>query len=271
MVSEVPYTHLSDHFIVEQQTITRAIQKGCGHEVALVPDGGFQRALHDQVARSNKIFCVFPFFLVPSRRSAWGVLPYAWQTSVAVVLNRNHPAAIEWNEREAATSRIAADLTTYPSRHMLEWLERLILHTEALDGAALWVQGYVQFEILLETARGRDETRIAEALVRTNLTVETLAAATDRLQRENHRERSFFVVDPAEIRNVFRQIADDFQVITCAHDVHVPVGVGFSLSCSPMLLAEGRWKEILQVARRQYAPFADEFEPLGIRFDNENA
>jgi hypothetical protein len=265
LVSEVAYTHFQDSLKAEQEAIKSAIQRCCGNDVKALQDGGFQRVIQEQIARTNKVLCVFPFFLLPSRRHAWGVLPFGWQTSVAVVLHRDHPAAIEWNENESKTSRIATDPTAFPSPQTLEWLERLILHTEALNGSALWVQGYVQFEILLETAQRRGDNRIAAALVRTNSPVETLAVATDRLREYRG---SYFAIDPAEIRTVCKRLDDEFQVVICGHDVHIPVGVGFSLPCSVMLLLEDRWRLILDVARQQYMPFAEDFERLGIRFEN---
>jgi hypothetical protein len=269
LVSAVSYTPLPNSLLDQQNAISAALRHFTGIRTSDIPDGGFHRVIQEQIARRSRVVCVFPFFLVPSRRRDWGVLPFAWQTSIAVVLPREHPAAIEWNEQNVATRELMVPPQSNPLASSLEWLERLILHTAELGGTALWVQGYAQFEILLESAQRLGDSRIAIALARTNSSVDTLAAACERLQQDSLSLRSFCVIDPAQ-SYIFRQSLDStHQVIVCRHDLHIPVGIGFSLACLPMLLIDGRWKKILETARQQYIPFADDFEALGIRFSGE--
>ena len=86
-----------------------------------------------------------PLRLTPGKSPNAETKSAVWQTSVGIVLHRNHPTAIGRTECAA----IASDPAIFPSQERLDWL-RLIFHTEAMEGTALWVERYVQLEILLE-------------------------------------------------------------------------------------------------------------------------
>lgn len=263
LFAAVAYSHCGG-MINEQKVIKEIFEINTDIELDDIVDIGFHRAINDRSAVTNKIIFPFPFFLTPYRKRDWGVLPYAWQTNFAILIHKDNSF---YRDVSKISSKMSLNIPISIRKVTLDLLKNLILNTQLKKGDIVWVHGYIQYEILFEIAKKETNNRLSEAIIKCSFPVDSINLAIQRLQNECNHD-SLFILDTAEIQRVCQFISNDYCVIVVDHEIEIPVGIGFSLPCLPFLLLNGEWKRILKLTKQIYKPYSEEFEQLGIRFDN---
>jgi hypothetical protein len=280
LVSIVPYTHISDGLLSEQRKLQMFLATEGLHadqEFGSIDYGSLTFSL----AAESSVFHLFPFFWAPSRRRHWGVIPYAQQKTIGILMHRTHPVA-----RLVETFKTT---TVTPGLHRVpihsietiaaadEWIKQCILITAELSGKVFWINGYVQMEVLRAILLRCADPRAIAALGRTQV----LASPDDRERLffyrlrgrkkrpapDNQPTTSLFIFDPGEQMNVLKNVDPDYEAVVCNHGVNIPVGVGFSLHLLPALARARRWRHIREFALKTMRPHCDVLQHLGIELN----
>jgi hypothetical protein len=268
LLSIVPYTNIADSLQTVQLEMAKFIDKlGFGTQQRFIEEQ-FRISITSTSANNSRILYVFPYFHVPFRRRYWGVLPIGHQTSIGFVIHQSHPASAEWDVIAESTRPGASGNPGIMLAEAADWCERLILHTDAGNGAIYWVDGFVFYDILSEALVRRGPEPLA-SLARRHKSVRPEEQSSLFFSKSGGSVSDFvpdvFVFDPGECDVIRQLIAPEFRLITVPHEVDVPVGIGFSVPFLPRLMVDSHWEAILQEAKRMYAPYAVALDTLGIK------
>lgn len=186
------------------------------------------------IARKRIIY-LYPFFLHPSRRPYWGVIPYAQHKRIGLLLNTD-------------TFPTLADEPVVPGERA--WLGRVIDDLCEKDELKIgFAEGFFEEEIAEVIWSNSQSTHEFDfEMKRKPLPAgelyrfdESPAQFTDLLNRNNVK---LLVFDLCYRADVEARCNGKWKVVEYPHGATVPVGIGFTLSFLPRLLAHNNWRSV---------------------------
>lgn len=265
------------NFISSQKKITKSLEDKIKDIFSkesnefYIPDN--DEKMYDIDERSmfykGKSLFLYPFYLDIDRKKYAGVIPYAEQISMAIVIRKSNSFYKEWEilrnkvkREEEYTNNLfnwEIDLMITESE-TTDWLKRLINDLHNKGGSIHSITGYIFDTIMQEfiikymaanTKIGylnKPSTDIAN--------LEKLDFFSEYDNRKSLRlktvEDSILVLDPAEAFGDTENKADIadkldkklFDIINVKHGLKIPVGIGYSLYMLPELLKNNIWKDL---------------------------
>lgn len=235
--------------------------------------------------------CVFPFTMSRTRRPYFGVIPYARQRMIGLVMHESHPA-FQWmsNQMNPFPLKSTPIKRSGPGKKSIEilvtheieassWLPQIIATTDESQGKVFSVSGDVQQTILFEALHQQAKERYSQSVEAINR-LETIQRRVDLPSgggpslsmldwKERLKSRSIFLFDPWAAEHF--QPSEEYKYVVFPHNVDIKVGVGFSVNLLPTLLINDRWKKILEAAKAVYTTPAMKkgLDSIGIELLND--
>lgn len=187
-------------------------------------------------AATTPVLYLFPFILTAPRRFGWGVIPYAWQREIGVVLSDD--LAKRWTGSEVDSDRFQ------------DWVQQI-----ASPGTLriFNVQGYSAEDILCQMVV-EWESEEAIRLVSDSLApeLESLDHLPEFLDKQFNRSSKFvdlLLLDLAEVPRVQPDL-DRFEckLVRLRHGADIPIGIGFSLAALPWVAKDDRFEKLRRCA-----------------------
>ena len=222
---------------------------------------------------SNQILFLYPFTLSSFLRPTFGIIPFAKQKKLGVVLHKEHPAfeKIEgpfnrhsWkNYKHGQIESIIPDDPNATS----EWLSEIISETQK-DGKISSISGDVQISILLSIMRKSPSfqnflSKFGSVQKRTMWPTDNTGKRAKGLNPGALiGTKDILIFDIWEAKQFTQN--DNYRFLILDHDIPVPVGVGFSINMLLLLLKDELWKKIQKAAKDAYEPYKNDLEKIGI-------
>jgi hypothetical protein len=234
---------------------------------------------------------LYPYFLDENRvgDNDAGVIPYAWQTGIAVVINKSNKKYKEWHTIRDET-RKNLDLQNEPDRHIdravrqevsIKWLTTLIESLYKDEAAEInSVRGYVMYAFIQQFAdlHITDNRKMVKILRRTadidsfRVTSKLPFYAANIDAAENLNPNQILLLDPADAYNIsrngtriFKNLNDEYDIVYVRHGLNIPVGIGFSLYALPYLLKNDVWRVLQEFMIEKLRFFETLFGEIGIK------
>ena len=133
-----------------------------------------------EIAISNEAIYSFPFFLSPIRRSAWGVIPYAWQRGLGVAV----PSHFEITHELEALNNTEDDFSKLSDHGQAYWLEVLFDYADKVNGKVYSIDGYLHGEIVPLIIRSTGHDILQSKFLRRGFPMEGPKAVMDGAKTE---------------------------------------------------------------------------------------
>lgn len=265
-----------------QRNLARQIKKMWPRAEPSAPSDDFGAMTSPETGMFYPEMYLFPFTMGKTRRSLFGVLPFARQKQIGFVMSKRHDA-YQWLQKhysgpmEPVSRPVKEGNRERQVKYLLmkelsvEWFAKIVTTTKDRGGRIFSAVGDVQSLMLMEALHYQKE------YLEANKGLGMLQDKPSRYGGEldkcfsgaNLRDRSVFVFDPWEWRRL--ELKRGFAAIICPHGIDVEIGVGFSLNLLPQLLVQDRWREILREARHAYGKRFRKLEEIGIEMLPEDA
>jgi len=188
-------------------------------------ESDFGRIIRWASAQSRPLLCLFPFFLTSHRRLAWGVIRYAWQKQIGLVVPTflvNSLVKERATEHGVTTIRVAG------------W-ETLLRRKADIYSLV----GYATEEILCEVTLRADGADKRDLIHRFNehnrpLFQELNKDAIEKATEPGVNVFAFDLADEATVRGLMGT-KRGFEIVQLDHGLSIPVGIGFSLPLFPWI------------------------------------
>jgi hypothetical protein len=209
-------------------------------------------------------FLLFPFFWRQGVKDFWGVLRYARQTKMGIVVSRYHPEYTNAIEGIYGPGSEVDKLTAVKS-----FLAR------GNKGCIYSFNSYIFDEVAVNLVRdlARENAEYAESVysyqARSRPRPKSLDELIEKLNLlgkargdNDDNTNSVLLVDPGESAELLRQLNDPklstLRYLTFRHEKSIPVGFGFSNSSLPMILRDGFWRHILNCIDDEFSKLPSE-------------
>lgn len=272
--SKATFTNIDKGLSSPQERLVGVLTNLKLGRIETLGDRDYSSSIYEDLANTRRVMYLFPFYLTPSRRSLFGVLPFGAQRKLGFILPKSHPSSTRWDQLTEAAQRNPLNPqggAPLPLNDQLTWIARLILDTHEIKGKLAWFLGFSQKEILNNCRILSQDSSIRHALTvietslglsrRHDLPVFTQCDLRLTVYPQN---RTVVTFDPGEACITNAGIRDDCRCVVCEHGLDVPVGIGFNLYMLPSLLLDDKWKILLEVARTGYGHFKSELAEIGI-------
>jgi len=214
---------------------------------------------------------LYPYFLDENRirEKGAGVIPYAVQTSMAIIIHKKNEMYYKWgairDDAEADLKKSDPIRNRFSNEEIdrnvqvgvsVDWLKNLIEFIYLKNGEIHSVRGYV-FNAIIQ--------QFADTHIRDNKKMMgVLSASTDVLSvqeklpfyrklkaHENPSPNHILLLDPADAfkvskngDRVFQYLNREYDIVNVKHGLDIPVGIGFSLPALPRLLKNDNWRTL---------------------------
>lgn len=232
----------------------------------------------------NPTIFLYPYFLDTDRTEKAGVIPYAKQTSLAIVIHKDNTQYKEWLKLRATVQNEnslpenqerEADLLVTKAESK-KWLKGLVEDIYNNSGQIHTIRGYVFHSIIKQFVINNIEND--EALGQVLKAPTDLSILKEKLQffrslgvRESIDKNSILLLDPSDAfketdngQKFMPDLQQNFRVITVKHGLEIPVGIGFSLFALPRLLEKGNWKVLKDLVLNKLSDQREKFFKVGI-------
>ena len=237
---------------------------------------------------------LYPYFLDEYRmqKKGAGVIAYAKQTSMSIVINKRNPLFYEWEAiREENFKSFGVPKTSQYDRYRIddvinefictEWFKKLVLNIYKNKGSIYTISGYIFDSLLQQFTKqhfGPVENRKMIEVLREPIPIERINIDLPFYKLHNARNPitnlyEILLLDPADARKISNNGKSDelsklntdfFDIITIKHGLDVFVGLGFSLFALPRLLKQNIWKELQDYILSELRNQNDTFKNAGI-------
>lgn len=222
---------------------------------------------------SKSIF-LYPYYLDHLRKKYSGVIPYAYQTSLAVVIHKENQSFKKWQLlREKVQLQFDVSLDDWEQDVLVEqelainWLKDLMLHVHSTGGKINFVKGYIFDAVTNEFQSKHLESKIlVDHLNQSSKDIEKLSELdffkqnTARHNQFHKDKNSILILDPAEafgetVNNPYilnKLDKETYTVLNIKHGLKIPIGIGFSLYALPFLLSNDNWRSLQEIVLNNF-------------------
>jgi hypothetical protein len=215
----------------------------------------------------------YPYYLDKKRQFVAGVIPYAYQQSMAIIIPKNNNQYKRWVElreeissEESINNLFIAELMI-SENETVNWFIDLLKDMKDNEGKIHFIEGYIFDDVVSEfqnrhflernvdiSLMNQEGTRID--LLNTLSFFNTIVARKENREKRKEFENSIFVLDPVEAfnenpqnQNLIKNIINrrDYDVINVRHGLKYPIGFGFSLYALPYLLVDHNWQKLMKI------------------------
>jgi|GEM_PF-807444 len=228
---------------------------------------------------------LYPYFLDQDRIEKAGVIPYATQTSIAIVLHKDNclykkwqalrDTAIKDNSLENNQEReVDIRISKADSK---KWLKELVENIYNTNGQIHSIRGYVFHSIIkqfvIENVENDDTLgEVLKAPTDLSIVKEKLVFFKQPKVGEQIDRNSILLLDPSdafketENGQVFMSFLQStfFKVVTVRHGLDIPIGIGYSLFALPRLLNNGTWKKLQVLMKDKLSSHKENLSKVGI-------
>ena len=194
------------------------------------------------LAANRRVVYPFPFILTPRRRYDWFVLQYAWHRRIGIALHRDNPNLAQWK------AMVKTDEAPTPS-DANAWLDKLLDEIRTEDAHLYGVEGWIQQE-LIQLLVGRIENpllrealpKFSSSLMSRDLHESFPLPDLKVFPGKAWRKYDAFIFDLADREAIEASTEpgepyESLETIVYPHGIELPVGVGFTISMAPAILA----------------------------------
>jgi hypothetical protein len=237
----------------------------------------------------KKSLFLYPYYLDIDRKRHAGVIPYAYQKSMAIVIRKDNKFYEEW---VGVRERIKQEFPKSEDWELdlmikdydidtTDWLKRLIADLYRNKGYIHSIRGYV-FDAIIQQfiiKNLKADTQIGY-LIKPSTAIRNLREELDYFSEYNSNKflkiknnpPSILVLDPVEAfgdtvnkRDIIEYVDKTlFDIINVTHGLKIPIGIGYSLYMLPELLKNNTWKRIQDFAINKLSASRVYYYALGI-------
>jgi hypothetical protein len=181
--------------------------------------------------RRRRILYLFPFFRPYIRRASWGVIEYGQHRRVGLLL-RSNLFQVQFDRWKTTPAKYAEEA--------YHWFGGIVDILVTKKKKAAFREGFFQEEII-EIIWSRAQTGYSD-----DFESSRFPYVLDNSEATVNSEVGLILIDLDEIqtRDGQRKIPEDWLLVEFPHFQNVPVGIGFTLSFLPRLLAFNNWKKL---------------------------
>lgn len=258
---EFPYPQdgSTDEF---QRAIKNAVLRmdDLGKRTSFRSDGDNQQAhfVRPSLLAKKRILYLYPFFRSFARRPFWGVIPYARHERIGLLVHKDLTGESGYHFDGRRDNAWLGDIIDVLCRSRGGNLGFAEGYFEEEISEAIWCNSQTAYEYDFELRRRAiSPIDLERAIESSNLEV---------FLSGDHLNVKLLVFDLWHKARIEKCVSgsNSWCVEEFIHDVDVPVGVGFTLSFLPRLLARDYWKQISDEALEKVDPIWPALQRCGI-------
>lgn len=272
------YIDSMSDIIEELQTIIYAKVSGNYHEPPKEPVFDIPE---NSIYYDNPSIFLYPYFLDSDRTEKAGVIPYANQRAIAIIIHKDNKQYKEWIKlRTAVQNRLSADeratdllITEIESKN---WLIKLVEDIYNNNGQIHTIRGYVFHSIIKQFVIKNIENdealgQVLKAPTDLSIVKEKLEFFQQPKVGTSVSKNSILLLDPSDAfketengQAFMPSLNTNFRIITVKHGLEIPVGIGYSLFALPRLLEKSNWKTLKEFMLNKLSGQREKFIRVGI-------
>ncbi|MDI9312712.1 MAG: hypothetical protein QM535_21060, partial [Limnohabitans sp.] len=249
---------------------------------------------------------LYPYFLDKHRIEKYnaGVLQYATQNKIAIVIHKQNKLYKEWiSKRSLTTEKLTPTINNETltikkaisnleldckigiedTAFSIQWLKKLISHLTRQNISEIHsIRSYVFKSLISQFAK--EHFLNYSSLVRifsNESNIDDLAGERNPLKNSTSARintNKILLLDPADAsgestngKKILKHLSDltDYDIVYVTHGLNIPVGVGYSLYCVPFLLRNNNWEKIQKFYHDSILESSEFLEKIGIEVTND--